>query len=80
MFTHVFDLLFGCWHQNFSFPITAKANRSRGKATHVVCLDCGREFPYDWEKMQITSEGRLPRTVEHPAPLAEPAGTLHRAA
>ena len=24
--------------------------------TYVVCLDCGREFPYDWSTMKIVSE------------------------
>jgi len=21
--------------------------------TYVVCLECGREFPYDWEEMKV---------------------------
>jgi hypothetical protein len=21
--------------------------------TYVVCLDCGQEFPYDWNKMKL---------------------------
>jgi hypothetical protein len=24
--------------------------------TYVVCLDCGREFPYDWREMRILAE------------------------
>ncbi len=71
MFADVFDKLFGCWHRNYSFPITArKANSNYSHAadltgTYVVCLECGREFPYDWEQMKVlTSE-----PVE-PAPLA----------
>ena len=48
----VFDALFGCWHQRYSFPITVKAGVRRNKAaaltgTYVVCLDCGKEFGYD---------------------------------
>jgi hypothetical protein len=23
--------------------------------TYVVCLDCGKEFPYDWSQMRIVS-------------------------
>ena len=23
--------------------------------TYVVCLDCGKELPYDWEEMKIIS-------------------------
>ncbi len=61
MFVDVFDLLFGCWHRNYSFPITAKkanhnhSHASRVTGTYVVCLDCGKEFPYDWNKMKVLS-------------------------
>jgi hypothetical protein len=61
MFVDVFDMLFGCWHKRYSFPITAKrssANHSHAAdvtGTYVVCLDCGREFPYDWNKMKVLS-------------------------
>ncbi|HJS99809.1 MAG TPA: hypothetical protein VJ756_12015 [Terriglobales bacterium] len=23
--------------------------------TYVVCLDCGKEFAYDWEQMKVVS-------------------------
>ena len=60
MIFNVFDMLFGCWHKNYSFPITAKGNRRRSQAasvtgTYVVCLDCGKEFPYDWAGMKVIS-------------------------
>lgn len=53
----VFDIFFGCWHKRYSFPITMKQKLRRSAAarltgTHVVCLDCGREFPYDWNEMK----------------------------
>jgi hypothetical protein len=57
----VFDMLFGCWHKNYSFPITAKKGSAphceaeRVTGTYVVCLDCGKEFPYDWNKMRVVS-------------------------
>lgn len=55
----VFDALFGCWHKNISFPQTLKRGQRRSGAaqggTYVVCLDCGREFAYDWEKMRVVS-------------------------
>jgi len=59
------DILFGCSHKNFSFPIT-KRRGQRGTAassitgTYVVCLDCGTEFPYDWQQMKVL-EGRAVR-------------------
>ena len=59
--TSMFDVLFGCWHKNYSFPITSRPGTRRSRAasvtgTYVVCLDCGREFAYDWEQMKVISE------------------------
>jgi hypothetical protein len=58
MMRKLVDILFGCSHSNYSFPRTAKAGQRRGDAaavtgTYVVCLDCGKEFPYDWQQMRI---------------------------
>ena len=57
MFSRILDVLFGCTHGNISFPITIKKGaRSRAAfptGTYVVCLDCGREMPYDWKQMKI---------------------------
>ena len=59
MFSRILDVLFGCTHSNISFPITIKKGvRSRAAfptGTYVVCLDCGREMPYDWKQMKIVS-------------------------
>jgi hypothetical protein len=69
MIARVFDYLFGCWHERYSFPITAKSTQQRSAAasvtgTYVVCLDCGREFPYDWQEMKVVSTSNPPqRTV-----------------
>ena len=54
------DMLFGCWHSNLSFPLTMKRGMRRRAAaavtgTYVVCLECGREFAYDWDEMRIVS-------------------------
>jgi hypothetical protein len=52
----LFDLLFGCWHKNLSFPRSVKRGRGVPAAfptgTYVVCLDCGKEFAYDWQTMR----------------------------
>ena len=58
----IFDALFGCWHKNISFPQTHKRGERRSAAasqtgTYVVCLDCGREFAYDWKQMRVLSPG-----------------------
>ena len=54
----LFDSLFGCWHRHISTP---RSNAHPGKATknslrdmHVVCLDCGKMFHYDWESMRVS--------------------------
>jgi hypothetical protein len=54
------DILFGCYHRNYSFPITKKRGQRVSPAaaltgTYVVCLDCGKEFPYDWKEMRVLS-------------------------
>lgn len=64
----IFDLLFGCWHRNYSFPITATGTKRLSPAasmtgTYVVCLDCGKEFAYSWEEMKVVS-------ASHPTALA----------
>ena len=56
------DVLFGCPHKKLSFPITVRGSRKRTSAslvtgTYVVCLDCGHEFPYDWNQMKVVREG-----------------------
>lgn len=53
----LFDVLLGCSHKRCSFPLTVSGNLRRRAAasvtgTYVVCLDCGQEFPYDWNKMK----------------------------
>jgi hypothetical protein len=58
------DVLFGCTHRKLSFPITVRGARRRSPAavvtgTYVVCLDCGQEFPYDWNEMKVVREGDL---------------------
>jgi hypothetical protein len=54
----LFDLVFGCSHKHCSFPRTVRGKLRRSGAasvtgTYVVCLDCGQEFPYDWEEMKM---------------------------
>jgi hypothetical protein len=56
----VFNALFGCWHLRYSFPITVKPGVRRNKAaaltgTYVACLDCGKEFAYDWQEMKVVT-------------------------
>ncbi len=41
------NLLCGCPHGKMTFPITLQAS------TYIVCLECGRQLPYDWSRMRI---------------------------
>jgi len=74
MLGKLFDALFGCWHTEYSFPITVRAGQRRGKAasvtgTYVVCLNCGKEFAYDWQEMKIVdSSDRINRSMHALAP------------
>lgn len=61
MFSRLMDAMFGCWHSHYSFPITLRAGARRNRAayrtgTYVVCLDCGKELPYDWKEMRVLGE------------------------
>ena len=54
----IVDKLFGCSHKKYSFPRSTKSGQRRSPAaaltgTYVVCLDCGKEFPYDWQEMKV---------------------------
>jgi len=57
----LFDLVFGCSHKRCCFPMTTRGAKRRFSAayltgTYVVCLDCGKEFPYDWKAMKIVRD------------------------
>jgi len=72
MIATVLDFLFGCSHRSYSFPITVKSGQRRSAAasvtgTYVVCLGCGKEFPYDWRAMKVV-------------PMPSPEGQGHVAA
>jgi hypothetical protein len=71
------DLLFGCTHRKYSFPITIKPGQRRSAAasitgTYVVCINCGKEMPYDWQTMKIVSA----RPQRATASLTEAAGSF----
>ena len=58
MMAKLLDVLFGCMHSRYSFPVTLRGSARRSQAaaltgTYVVCLECGKEFPYDWQEMKV---------------------------
>jgi len=70
MIAKLVDAFFGCWHSHYSFPITIRASARKTSrpstaasltGMYVVCLDCGKEMPYDWQEMKVigsTSQAR----------------------
>jgi len=56
----LWSYLFGCMHDNHTFPQTPRRGQKRPAAAlvtgvYVACLDCGRDLPYDWTAMRIVS-------------------------
>ena len=50
------NILFGCNHDKTTFPQTRRFENGSGiprVRTYIACLDCGREFDYDWQSMQV---------------------------
>jgi len=68
MFSRLMEAMFGCRHARYSFPITVRAGSRRTQTgqragTYVACLDCGKEFRYDWQEMKIA--GSQAREAAH---------------
>ena len=58
MIARIVDAMFGCRHSNYGFPRTTRPISKRSAVaaltgTYVVCLDCGKELPYDWSGMRV---------------------------
>ena len=61
MLHNLITSLFGCSHRRTTFPITRGRKLPGAHATatttpnrtYVVCLDCGKEFSYDWKSMTV---------------------------
>lgn len=59
VFDSIWNALVGCRHRRTTFPLTparpktGEPHTETHAETYVVCLDCGKQFVYDWEKMHI---------------------------
>lgn len=60
MMPSIIDLLFGCVHADYSWPQT------KGGLTTVSCLECGKTFFYDLNRMAIQEPA--PRVITHMPP------------
>lgn len=71
MLRSVLDGLFGCSHQRTTFPMTPK-RKTAGLGAYVSCLDCGKEFAYNWNEMRM--EEKPMAVAMAPPPLTRMAG------
>ncbi len=73
MFQSILNTLFACSHRRTSFPLTPGRKNAapagpNSPRTYVVCLDCGKEFAYDWDEMRLGK----PVSAHVPAAEAQP--------
>lgn len=59
------NLFFGCSHSRTTFPITPSrrtqlSSEVSRQGTYVVCLDCGKEFDYNWKDMRVGGAVAVP--------------------
>jgi hypothetical protein len=70
MLNNLFNTFLGCSHRRTTFPITPARKvgfpPALGKrhSTYVACLDCGKEFGYNWSEMRIGDPVAAPVTAE----------------
>jgi hypothetical protein len=67
MLQSLLNTFFGCSHQRTTFPLTPgrklpgqPASGAGRNGTYVVCLDCGKEFAYDWTEMRVGQPVAIP--------------------
>jgi hypothetical protein len=64
MINSLVGFFLGCTHSKTTFPITpmrsSRISVAERPGTYVACLDCGKEFSYNWQEMRVEKA----RTVE----------------
>ena len=64
MIKSLVNIFFGCAHGRTTFPLTPSRNSKTpdraGRGAYIVCLDCGKEFDYNWQEMCIGKPSRHP--------------------
>lgn len=57
MIDSLFNAFLGCRHRRTTFPLTPVKRKGEEdpilNETYVVCLECGKQFVYDWEQMRL---------------------------
>ena len=77
MIDSIWNILFRCQHRRTTFPLTPARRKPGGdpsepRETYVVCLDCGKQFIYDWENMRLG--GAV--DISDGSPAAEPSSKV----
>ncbi len=66
MIDSLFNTVFFCAHRRTTFPITPTRHdlpvspMAARTGAYVVCLDCGKEFPYNWRELKIEPQDAKP--------------------
>ncbi len=67
MIDSMFNLIFRCRHRRMSFPFRPASRTGVAQAEmYVVCLDCAKQFTYDWEHMRVGRAVDLVRKPDRP--------------
>jgi hypothetical protein len=58
LFSLVWGRIFRCRHKRCTALFTCRPGQARSKVaamtgTYFICLDCSKEFAYDWETMRV---------------------------
>jgi hypothetical protein len=74
MIDSLLNLLFRCSHRRLTSPVTPVSREGKLHGdTYVVCLDCGKQFSYDWKEMRIGKAlPTIPGTGVLPVGLPDP--------
>jgi predicted transcriptional regulator len=75
MIASLLNSLFGCSHNRTTFPLTPSrrtqlSSEASRQGTYVVCLDCGKEFDYNWKEMRVGNAVAARVVVAHTNPLS----------
>ncbi len=61
LFRMLFQPFVRCWHTRRGPILTCRTHQERSGSspqtgTYCVCMDCGKQFAYDWQRMRFVDE------------------------